>query len=421
MIYIDVTELVGFRAHSGIQRVVREIATRYGAPEGPLDRTATPVVAIDGRFHRLNEEGAAILAGRGARVPAGGKAGGGAALLKAVLKRFPALYAAARDAQSARRLRAALTPLVAPEGVAPGANDTVVLLDTLWGGGSALAAARRAKRAGAKVALVVYDLIPIHHPEAVLSQLVYDFKRAIIPAVRLADGILAISKAVASDVVSMRDWAIPAERVRHFYLGHDFGADATPAAQPEGGWPLGFWDQDAPVYLMVGTIEPRKGHAYVLDAFDQLWAQGGDQRLLIIGRAGWMVDAFLEKCRSHPQFGTRLILSHDATDAMLAEAIGHARAAIIASTLEGFGLPLVEALCAGLPVLASDIPVFREIAGEAAQFFTPNDPAAIAQAVRALEGDHAGYRERARGFAWIGWDEAAAQFDSALDAVLADA
>jgi alpha-1,2-rhamnosyltransferase len=86
--------------------------------------------------------------------------------------------------------------------------------------------------------------------------------------------------------------------------------------------------------------------------------------------------------RSHPEHGRRLFWFEDGSDAELDFAYRHAAALIFASRFEGFGLPLVEAMQYGLPVLASDIPVFREIGGDYPDFFQPGDELAIYDAVR---------------------------------------
>ena len=136
------------------------------------------------------------------------------------------------------------------------------------------------------------------------------------------------------------------------------------------------------MFLVVGTLEPRKGQAIALDAFDALWAEGFPGKLLIVGSKGWHVTALVERLHTHREWGSRLLWLEDASDAELARAYGHCAALLNPSYAEGFGLPLSEAARAGKPVLCSDIPVFREIGGDGAMYFHVNDPAALAQAVR---------------------------------------
>src|SRR5262249_40144708 len=116
-------------------------------------------------------------------------------------------------------------------------------------------------------------------------------------------------------------------------------------------------------YLMVGTVEPRKNHAHVLSAFEQLWSAGADVNLAIVGKYSWNSTEFKERLRRHPCFGNRLFWFEDVRDGELEYCYRHAAALITASYAEGFNLPIVEALRAGCPVLASDIPVHREVGG----------------------------------------------------------
>ena len=123
------------------------------------------------------------------------------------------------------------------------------------------------------------------------------------------------------------------------------------------------------VFLMVGTIEPRKGHELVLDTFEYLWDQGQDHKLCIVGKPGWNMDAFVARLRSHPQAGKKLLLLDHASDQTLRDAYRQADALIQASAGEGFGLPLIEAGQYGIPVLCSDIPVFHEVGGDNVLYF----------------------------------------------------
>jgi len=166
---------------------------------------------------------------------------------------------------------------------------------------------------------------------------------------------------------------------------------------------------------MVGTIEPRKNHAYVLDAFDSLWAHGEEATLVILGRPGWKTESFLERVADHPQLDKQLFWVRDASDAELDYAYRNASALIIASKIEGFGLPVVEAFQRGLPVLCSDIPVFREIAAGKATFFGLSHPQHLIDAVthfcRNNDPSQRGLRQPQ---SWISWRESAEQLCDAI-------
>lgn len=128
------------------------------------------------------------------------------------------------------------------------------------------------------------------------------------------------------------------------------------------------------VYLAVGTIEPRKNHEYLLDAFELAWGAGSEARLCIIGRIDWKREALLKRICEHAEFGRRLFMFNEISDSGLQYAYGHAKALVFSSHDEGFGLPLVEAMQRGLPVMGSDIPVFHEIGGDYMAYFALQQP-----------------------------------------------
>jgi glycosyltransferase involved in cell wall biosynthesis len=126
---------------------------------------------------------------------------------------------------------------------------------------------------------------------------------------------------------------------------------------------------------MVGTLEPRKGHADGLDACDALWRNGVDANLVIAGRRGWMTDALAARLKRHPERDQRLFWLEDVDDAELHALYAGSTALLALSHGEGYGLPLVEAARHGLPVFARDLPVFREVLGDY-PCFLPHDMAA---------------------------------------------
>jgi alpha-1,2-rhamnosyltransferase len=166
-------------------------------------------------------------------------------------------------------------------------------------------------------------------------------------------------------------------------------------------------------YMMVGTIEPRKGYDTAYDAFCSLWDAGEAPGLVVIGRSGWECDGLLERMKNDARLGKRLWIYHDANDNELVFLYRHAQALIFASRIEGFGLPLVEAMQHGLAVIASDIPVFREIADGYANFFATGDSSDLARLVR-LQQREGLPQSTAR--QWRTWDVFAAQLvDSCVE------
>ncbi len=124
---------------------------------------------------------------------------------------------------------------------------------------------------------------------------------------------------------------------------------------------------------MVGTIEPRKAHAQVLDALDLLWDNGEQPTLVIVGKKGWHVDELVERLARHPQNGRSLFWLSEVDDAQLETFYTQADGLILASEAEGFGLPIIEAARHDKPLFLRDLPVFREVAGEHATYFSASD------------------------------------------------
>jgi glycosyltransferase involved in cell wall biosynthesis len=137
-----------------------------------------------------------------------------------------------------------------------------------------------------------------------------------------------------------------------------------------------------PSFLAVGTLEPRKRHGQMLDAFEQLWAQNVAANLIIVGKPGWLTEALTTRLSTHTQLGRQLFWVQTASDEYLEKIYAAASCLIAASEAEGFGLPLIEAARHGLPIIARDIPVFREVAQDHALYFAGDEGAALATAVQ---------------------------------------
>ena len=161
----------------------------------------------------------------------------------------------------------------------------------------------------------------------------------------------------------------PNATITSFPLGADFHLYPDDRGiLGNGGADLG----EHPTFLMVGTLEPRKEHALVLDAFERLWADGHDVQLCIVGKQGWMAEDVVSRLRSLERTEPRLKWLENADDQALAHLYRNSACLIAASRDEGYGLPIVEAAHHALPVLARDIPVFREVGGDWASYFPRN-------------------------------------------------
>jgi glycosyltransferase involved in cell wall biosynthesis len=138
-----------------------------------------------------------------------------------------------------------------------------------------------------------------------------------------------------------------------------------------------------PAFVILGTIEGRKNHALLLS----MWRRMLDERsaaqvprLVIVGRRGWQADEVFARL-DRREFGDRVAEVGSLDDRRLAEALVGARVLLFPSFAEGYGIPLTEALAAGVPVIASDLPVFREIGQGAPELLPPDDAAAWSVAI----------------------------------------
>ena len=197
------------------------------------------------------------------------------------------------------------------------------------------------------------------------------------------DAIVCISQSVAQDLVAYvreQHLATPTNmRIGWWPLGADFHASAqeAPSKAVER-----IASAPGPFFMSVGTLEPRKAYPIALDAFERLWSEGCEMRYVIVGRPGWNTRALQRRIRGHREFGRRLFWLDNASDADLSHLYPRARALIFPSFVEGFGMPLIEAAHHGAPVIASDIPVFREVGGDGAVYFDVLDAQALAERVR---------------------------------------
>lgn len=278
------------------------------------------------------------------------------------------------------------------------------------------------RNAGVKITFTVYDLLPIQMPHMFPPGAAQMHESWFAAAASAADGAVCISQAVAREVEAYAAAAGPQRatplKVDWFHLGADLEGSV-----PTGGVPAGAADVLAslrarPSFLMVGTVEPRKGHAQTLAGFEQLWARGHDVNLVVVGKRGWMMDALCERLRGHPESGQRLFWIEGASDEYLQQLYAASLCLLAASEGEGFGLPLIEGAQHGLPIIARDLPVFREVAGDAASYFSGDGGDAIADSVQAWLGQwQAGTAPRPEGMRWQTWRESASQVLRALPLV----
>jgi len=262
---------------------------------------------------------------------------------------------------------------------------------------------------GVKVYFVVYDLLPVLMPQFFPPH-VDIVHKAWLEILSSFDGAVCISHAVADELAEWQR-VNGSQRMRPFkntwfHLGADIENSVPTRGLSDDANQILETLARRPTFLMVGTLEPRKGHAQVLEAFEQLWQSGQDVNLVIVGKLGWMVEMLVERLRRHSKLNKRLFWLEGISDEYLGKIYTASTCLIAASYGEGFGLPLIEAAQHKLPILARDIPVFREVAGEHAYYFNAQSTDALTQAIKKwLALYEAGQHPKSNTMHWLTWKE----------------
>lgn len=274
---------------------------------------------------------------------------------------------------------------------------------------------------GVQTHAVLYDLLPLTLPHTFVDGAAQGFEPWLKTLAHL-NGVIAISRTVADEYM---DWLAcngPAQRqlsqqVSYFHLGADIDNSLPTRGLPKEAEGLLAALSTQLSFLMVGTVEARKGHALVLDAVERLWDQGLPVHLVIVGKQGWKVETLVERMHNHPQAEHCLHWIKDASDEYLEAIYAGSSCLVAASQGEGFGLPLIEAARHEKPIIARDIPVHREVAGEHAFYFA-EDATGEALAVKMQEWLQlytASQHPMSETMTWLTWRQSAGQLWAALD------
>lgn len=234
------------------------------------------------------------------------------------------------------------------------------------------------KRWKMKPIFLIHDLIPITHPQFCRrgedDRHILRTRQALISA----HGILVNSGAThdaLSHSAATQNLPMPPTRVA--WLGTDKTGEAAPVAPPA-----------RPYFVMTGTIEARKNHHLLLQVWSRLITTLGENcpDLILIGQRGWEAEAVFALLDNERGFKGHVHEMGRCDDAMRLALLDGARALLMPSFIEGFGLPVIEALQRGVPVIASDLPVFREFAGDIPLYLDPHDLQGWEIAIRDFTG-----------------------------------
>lgn len=272
---------------------------------------------------------------------------------------------------------------------------------------------------GIKLYFIVYDILLVQHPEWWPEGTSVTFEAWLRGISDVATGLICISAAVAKEVRAWHEQNPPQRlsgpMVSSFHLGVDVESSHSSKGIPEGAQAVLDALNVKPSFLMVGTIEPRKGHAQALAAFEQLWRQDLDVNLVIVGKRGWLVDKLVDRLSQHPELNQRLLWLEGISDEYLEKVYAASTCLLVASEGEGFGLPLIEAAQHNKPIIARDIPVFREVAGEHAFYFKGRSPKDLADTITSWLSLHEKVvHPKSEGMHYLTWQESAKQLKKQL-------
>lgn len=254
------------------------------------------------------------------------------------------------------------------ERISPKAGDSLFIMD--WALGEHLCqinVLRDYKRLGVRLFYVIHDLLPLERPDCFNNRTVYLFRR-------LFERLWGLTDFVCFSIVTQKKL----ERLKET---HHFNSKIYKIRLGTWTQPNNFIEKELPeslrreepdqcIFLMVGTIEPRKNQQYVLREFERLWEKGSKDRLIIIGKPGWKCKEIIRELTLKSASLKHFYYFPSISDQSLVNYYSMSSALVYASTDEGYGLPLIEAAAIGIPLICCEKPIFREILDENAFFYS---------------------------------------------------
>ena len=254
------------------------------------------------------------------------------------------------------------------------------------------------RNADVKPVYLVHDLIPITHPEYCRAAEAAKHRERMQTVLTTAAGVIGNSQATLDELARFaRSEELPSPPGIAAWLGSEplRALDLSPMPRP--------------TFVTVGTIEARKNHLLLLEIWSRIVDRLGSNapRLLIIGQRGWEAEQVFNRLDNDEKLRGHVVELNHCSDEELSAHVSSARALLFPSQAEGYGLPLIEALGLGAPVIASDLPVFRETAGDIPTYLDPHDRDAWEAAILDYSADTVRREEqlrRMKSFRLPDWD-----------------
>lgn len=298
------------------------------------------------------------------------------------------------------------------------AGDHLILMNADWAHTDIERIAVECRAAGASLSVLLNDITPIQFPQWYEPQDAERFARYVRQAMRLADRFILTSRRVTADMeeyAGKLGSALPAVKLV------PLGCDNARKSKATGGLPSGL---DAGRYvLFVSTIEPRKNHSLLMEVWLRLAMDGtvgrAGMKLVFVGRKGWLIDGVMKTLHGHPEYGKSLFHLDNADDGTLSLLYESSAFCVYPSIYEGYGLPPVEALAYGKPLIASTGGAIAEVVGSFGLCIDPFDVDGWEDAMRRWISSpevRAPYGAKAASFVPRSWEQAGRE---TIEAVLA--
>jgi O-antigen biosynthesis alpha-1,2-rhamnosyltransferase len=417
--YIDCTNTVTSGHNTGVQRVVKCILATLPEISKRMEIPLIPVIAIKGNFYRADYNSCSRR--YFSKICFG--------LLALLRNKLDALFSPKKvvdlsvdifDSEdeakgfhskivyAARKIKPILFKIAYKldniisdiEAIEFNDNDILFIPDAFWNR-ELIEAIKENENNAIQIVILIHDIIALTNKDLFEERFCRNFASSFNYYMQKSIGVICVSQTAMNEVSSIAHRLNNKLLIDYIYWGADFAYHGNKDRHIRGKIKKLF--SSLSIYLMVGTIEPRKNHLEVLLAFEILWNAGIDVKLCIVGRVGWECKNILEKIVHCSQFDKKVFFVNDMNDSELDYSYEKAKAVIVASITEGFGLPLVEAMHYGKPLFASDISVFREIGDDYPIYFPLGNPDSLAGLIYAFENGKMDRKFDSR--PWMTWDE----------------
>ena len=300
------------------------------------------------------------------------------------------------------------------------ADDVYFEIDSCWNNKNRRSTLyKRLKEKNIKIVVHVYDIIPVLFPQYCHSNTLIRFLNYIGATLEYADNIIVNTESTANDIKELANKVgVQAPKIEVIPLGSDFKNDEL--KEEILGTATKITEKGKYIF-MVGTIEPRKNHQFVLDMFDK-YLKNTDISLVFAGRIGWNVEELTSRMKKYEESYDNFYFINAGNDTTINYLYNNASLVLVPSIYEGFGLPIIEALEKKVPVIASDISVFKDVAGDFCDYFSLDDVDDLGKLVmKYINNENNIFEnkvEQLKSYKITTWDESYSKFNDFFESIV---